>query len=83
MMIKTQTKLKIDTTSLAGCLGCHISFPDKDERLVSLLEHDEFGRFPLTDIKHCGSCDIGLIAGDVCNAENVHVLRRSSTSKVQ
>ena len=32
-------------------------------------------RSPITDIKHCGPCDIGLVEGGVCNAENVHVLR--------
>jgi NAD-reducing hydrogenase small subunit len=68
-------KIKIATTSLAGCFGCHMSFLDMDERLVGLLEHVEFNRSPLTDIKHCGPCEIGLIEGGVCNAENVHVLR--------
>jgi NAD-reducing hydrogenase small subunit len=69
------SKIRIATTSLAGCFGCHMSFLDMDERLVALLEHVELNRSPLTDIKHCGPCDIGLIEGGVCNAENVHVLR--------
>jgi NAD-reducing hydrogenase small subunit len=69
------SKIRIATTSLAGCFGCHMSFLDMDERLVALLEHVEFNRSPFTDIKHCGQCDIGLIEGGVCNAENVHVLR--------
>lgn len=73
MMIKR--KIKIATTSLAGCFGCHMSFLDMDERLAGLLERVEFDRSPFTDIKHCGPCDIGLIEGGVCNAENVHVLR--------
>jgi NAD-reducing hydrogenase small subunit len=68
-------KIKIATTSLAGCFGCHMSFLDMDERLVTLLEHVEFDRSPLTDIKHCGPCDIGLVEGGLCNADNVHVLR--------
>jgi len=68
-------KLRIATTSLAGCFGCHMSLLDIDERLFALLEHVEFDRSPLTDIKHCGPCDIGLIEGGICNAENVHVLR--------
>ena len=68
-------KLKVATVSLAGCFGCHMSFLDIDERLLPLLELVEFDRSPLTDIKHCGPCDIGLIEGGVCNAENVHVLR--------
>ncbi len=68
-------KLKIATASLAGCFGCHMSFLDMDERLAGLLEQVEFDRSPFTDIKRIGSCDIGLIEGGVCNAENVHVLR--------
>jgi NAD-reducing hydrogenase small subunit len=68
-------KLRIATTSLAGCFGCHTSFLDIDERLFPLLELIELDRSPLTDIKHCGPCDIGLVEGGVCNAENVHVLR--------
>lgn len=68
-------KLKLATTSLAGCFGCHMSFLDMDERLVELLEQIEFDRSPFTDIKQLGPCDIGLIEGGVCNAENVHVLR--------
>lgn len=68
-------KLRVATTSLAGCFGCHMSFLDIDERLLELLQYIEFDRTPLTDIKHCGPCDIGLVEGGVCNAENVHVLR--------
>jgi len=68
-------KLKIATASLAGCFGCHMSFLDIDERILELLEFVEFDRTPLTDIKDCGPCDIGIIEGAVCNAENVRVLR--------
>ncbi len=68
-------KLRVATTSLAGCFGCHMSFLDIDERLLQLLELVEFDRSPLTDIKHCGPCDIGIIEGGICNGENVHVLR--------
>ncbi|HQV89036.1 MAG TPA: NADP oxidoreductase [Nitrosomonas sp.] len=70
-----KSKIRIATTSLAGCFGCHMSFLDMDERLVALLEQVELNRSPFTDIKQCGPCDIGLIEGGVCNAENVHVLR--------
>ena len=68
-------KLRVATTSLAGCFGCHMSFLDIDERILPLLDLIEFDRSPLTDIKHCGVCDIGIIEGGICNAENVHVLR--------
>ncbi|MDP2132330.1 MAG: NADP oxidoreductase, partial [Sulfuritalea sp.] len=39
-------KLKIATTSLAGCFGCHMSFLDIDERILKLLELVEFDRSP-------------------------------------
>lgn len=68
-------RVRIATTSLAGCFGCHMSFLDIDELLFPLLELVEFDRSPLTDVKSCGPCDIGLIEGGVCNAENVNVLR--------
>ena len=68
-------KLKVATTSLAGCFGCHMSLLDIDERLFDLLTLVEFDRTPLTDIKIVGQCDVGLIEGGLCNAENVHVLR--------
>jgi NAD-reducing hydrogenase small subunit len=68
-------KLKVATVSLAGCFGCHTSFLDIDERLLELVEHIEFDRSPLTDIKEISFCDIGLIEGGVCNPENVKVLR--------
>ena len=71
----TARKLKLATVSLAGCFGCHMSFLDIDERLLELLELVEFDRSPLTDIKTIGRCDIGLIEGGLCNAENVEVLR--------
>jgi NAD-reducing hydrogenase small subunit len=68
-------KLKVATVSLGGCFGCHTSFLDIDLRLLDLIEHIQFDRSPLTDIKTIGSCDIGLIEGGLCNAENVRVLR--------
>ncbi len=68
-------KLRIATASLAGCFGCHMSFLDIDERLLALVEWVEFDRTPLTDLKTVEPCDIGLIEGGICNAENAHVLR--------
>ncbi len=68
-------KIRVATTSLAGCFGCHMSFLDIDERLIELAQVVAFDRSPLTDIEQCGPCDIGLIEGGVCNSENVHTLR--------
>jgi NAD-reducing hydrogenase small subunit len=66
---------RIATVSLAGCFGCHMSLLDIDERLFELAGRIELDRSPFTDLKHCGECDVGLVEGGLCNAENVHVLR--------
>lgn len=68
-------KVRIATASLAGCFGCHMSFMDIDEKLLELAEIADFDRSPLSDIKTCQPCDIGLIEGGVCNSENIEVLR--------
>lgn len=71
---KMPPKLKLATCSLAGCFGCHMSFLDMDEALLELIEHVQFDRSPLTDIKTVGPCDIGLVEGGLCNTENHQVL---------
>ena len=69
-------KARIATVSLAGCFGCHMSILDIDERILQLAELVDFDRAPINDIKHISQrCDVGLIEGGCCNAENVHVLR--------
>ena len=74
-LAQEKVKVRLATTSLAGCFGCHMSFLDIDERILELMEIAEFDRSPLTDIKHCGPCDIALVEGGVCNSDNVHVVR--------
>jgi len=74
-MESTNTKIRIATTSLAGCFGCHMSILDIDEKIIDLVELVEFSRSPLTDYKHAENCDLGIIEGAVANAENVEVLR--------
>lgn len=68
-------KPRIATVSLAGCFGCHMSFLDLDEALLPLFDRIELDRTPLNDVKELGECDIGLVEGGLCNAENVAVLR--------
>ncbi|MGE5515068.1 MAG: NADP oxidoreductase [Bacteroidota bacterium] len=68
-------KVRVATASLSGCFGCHMSLLDIDERILQLAELVDFDRSPITDVKHCGPCDVGLIEGSVCNSENIHVLR--------
>ena len=69
-------KKTIATISLAGCFGCHMSLLDIDLKLMDLVEVVEFNKSPINDIKKFTKhCDIGLIEGGCCNAENVEVLR--------
>ena len=68
-------KVTVATCSLAGCFGCHMSFLDMDESLITLIKHIEFNRSPLTDIKTLSPCDIGLIEGGLCNIDNVKLLQ--------
>ncbi|OOY43517.1 NADP oxidoreductase [Solemya velum gill symbiont] len=68
-------KLKVATTSLAGCFGCHMSLLDIDARIMDLVQLVEFDRSPLTDIKTVGTCDIGIIEGGAANTENIEVLQ--------
>jgi NAD-reducing hydrogenase small subunit len=70
-----ERKLRIATCSLAGCFGCHMSLLDLDERILDLAQLVEFDRTPLNDVKTVGSCDVGIVEGGICNAENVHVLK--------
>jgi NAD-reducing hydrogenase small subunit len=68
-------KLRLATTSLAGCFGCHMSLLDIDERILELLQQVELDRSPINDIKAIGDCDLGLIEGGVANEDNLEVLR--------
>ena len=73
---KKHERKVIATTSLAGCFGCHMSLLDVDLGLLDLIELVDFNKSPLTDIKNFTQiCDVGLIEGGCCNAENIEVLR--------
>ncbi len=74
--VAAKKKWTLATTSLAGCFGCHMSLLDIDERIFDLVEVIEFNKSPFDDIKEFTKvCDIGLIEGGCCNADNVRVLR--------
>ena len=69
-------KLRVATTSLAGCFGCHMSFLDIDERILELVQLYDLRKSPLDDLKTFTEvCDVGLVEGGCCNTHNVHVLR--------
>jgi NAD-reducing hydrogenase small subunit len=64
-------------------LDCHLSFLRMDGHLTELLEHLEFNRMPLPDIKYRDPCDIGLIKDSMCPTKNMPVLHHSSIPKTQ
>jgi NAD-reducing hydrogenase small subunit len=68
-------KPKIATAWLAGCSGCHMSFLDIDEAIVSLADKVEFTRSPVTDIKEFSPVDVGIIEGSVANISDEETLK--------
>ena len=53
-----------------------MSMLDIDLGLLDLIELVDFNKSPFTDIKEfTEQCDVGLIEGGCCNAENIEVLR--------
>ncbi len=70
-------KKVVATVSLAGCFGCHMSMLDIDTGILDVIELVSFHKTPLTDIKEFSRhCNLGLIEGGCCNAENVETLRK-------
>ncbi len=69
-------KVKVATTAMTSCFGCHMSILDIDERILKLIELVEFDKSPIDDIKEfSGPVDVGIIEGGVSNDENLEVVR--------
>lgn len=69
-------KIKVATTWLDGCSGCHISFLDIDEAIIGLADAMEFTRSPLTDIKEFSPVDLGMVEGVVGNVEEEETIKK-------
>lgn len=69
-------KVRVATTWLECCSGCHMSFLDLDEKLVELLSKIEFDASPITDIKDFHPVDVGIVEGAVGNEEQLEVLKK-------
>ena len=70
------TKVKLATTWLSGCSGCHMSFLDQDERLIELADKVELVYSPIVDAKDFpNGVDITLIEGAVNNEEQLDLLK--------
>lgn len=77
-------RLRLASTWLGGCSGCHMSFLDMDEWLIDLAQQADLVYSPFQDVKHFPeNVDVTLVEGAVCNAdhlEQLHLVR--SRSKV-
>ena len=70
-------KVKVATTWLEGCSGCHMSFLDIDERLLVLAEKIELVYSPLVDRKDFPDMvDVTLVEGAIATDEDVAKMRK-------
>ncbi|MGA8313092.1 MAG: hypothetical protein WB755_23910 [Terriglobales bacterium] len=67
------SKKRLATVWLDGCSGCHMSFLDMDERLITLFEKAHLVYSPLVDAKiFPENVDITLVEGAVSSEEDLH-----------
>ena len=62
-------KVKLATSWLDACAGCHMSFLDIDEAIIDVASAVEFTRSPITDIKEFPEVTVGLITGAIGTVE--------------
>jgi NAD-reducing hydrogenase small subunit len=69
--------IRLATVWLGGCSGCHMSFLDLDEGLITLAERVQLVYSPIADIKeYPEGVDVALVEGAVANDEHLHLIRR-------
>ncbi|WP_043748441.1 NADH-quinone oxidoreductase subunit B family protein [Imhoffiella purpurea] len=70
--MSTPTKIRVATTWLDGCSGCHMSFLDMDERLIALAERIEIVYSPLVDTKELPEqVDVGILEGSISSEDDL------------
>ncbi len=69
-------KKRMATVWLDGCSGCHMSFLDIDERLITLAESADLVYSPLVDAKEFPEgVDVTLVEGAVSSDEDLHKIQ--------
>lgn len=69
-------KVKLATTWLDGCSGCHMSFLDIDEGILKVIELADIVYGPLVDIKEFPEgVDVTLVEGAVSSVEDLERVR--------
>lgn len=78
------SRLRVATTWLDGCSGCHMSFLDIDEKLIELSERIELVYSPLVDQKIIPeNIDLALIEGAVSSeSDREEALTLRARSKI-
>ncbi len=72
-MTTTNNKPRVATVWLDGCSGCHMSFMDLDERLITLASLVEVVYSPVVDPKEFPmNVDVTLVEGAVSSEEDFH-----------
>jgi NAD-reducing hydrogenase small subunit len=73
------SKIRMATTWLDGCSGCHMSFLDLDELLIDIAAQIDLVYSPLVDAKEFPeNVDVTLVEGAVSNdeaAEKIAIMR--------
>jgi NAD-reducing hydrogenase small subunit len=70
------SKVKLATTWLDGCSGCHMSLLDIDEALLEVAGLVDFVYGPLVDIKEFPEdVDVTLVEGAVSNEEDLEKIK--------
>ena len=80
------SKKRLATVWLDGCSGCHMSFLDMDERLLTVSGMADLVYGPLVDAKEFPEdVDVTLVEGAVSSEEDLHkiqVIRRRTKTLV-
>jgi NAD-reducing hydrogenase small subunit len=70
-------RLRLATTWLGGCSGCHMSFLDMDEWLIDLANQADLVYTPFQDVKEFPEgVDVTLIEGAVANEDHLEQVER-------
>lgn len=70
------TKIRVATTWLDGCSGCHMSFLDLDEKLLEVARRIEVVYGPLVDAQEIPTdVDLAIVEGAVSSLEDLEKIR--------
>ncbi|HLV88539.1 MAG TPA: hypothetical protein VKV39_16260 [Candidatus Sulfotelmatobacter sp.] len=75
--VEAGSKKRMATVWLDGCSGCHMSFLDMDERLLTVAGMADLVYSPLVDAKEFPeNVDVTLVEGAVSSEEDLHKIQR-------